>query len=141
MPANRNIVDQMKDRQRAMFRVALDPLRYGLTLKRIEIESGLNYDSIRNYAAGETIMPITALDCLVGVIPGELLSLLMPQGWAIVQVPEQIDHDELAGLFCDYLQAKEAAHHPQSEAGRDIGPNENASLNSKVVQLPLGRVA
>lgn len=142
MTRNPRILEQMRERQRRMFRIALDPLRYGLTLKAIELDSGLGYDSLRNYASGETIMPLTALDALTGVVPDELLSLLLPGNRAIVQVPEEIDHDELADAFTAYLHDKNAAHHPESECGRDIGPNERAALNAKVVQLPLcGRVA
>lgn len=51
MPSNPKIVEQMKDRQKRVFRIAQDPARYGLTLKAISIDSGLGYDSVRNYAA------------------------------------------------------------------------------------------
>lgn len=34
-----------------------------------------------------------------------------------------------------YLAAKNAAHHPESEAGRDIGPGEESALNRKAVCL------
>ena len=129
------------DRQERMFRVACDPKRYALSLKLIAIDSGLHYDSVRDYAAGKTIMPITALDALVGVIPDELLSLLFSGNRAIVQVPEQIDHDELEKALLDLLATKAAAHHPESECGREIGPNERAALDSKVVQLPIAKVA
>lgn len=141
MPSSRNISEQMRDRQQRMFRIAMDPARYGLTLKAISLDSGLNYDSLRGYSSGETIMPVTALDCLIGVIPDELLSLLFSNGRALVQVPEDINHDELADAFADYLKDKNDAHHPESECGRDLGPNETAGLNAKVVHLPLGRVA
>ena len=129
------------DRQERMFRVACDPKRYALSLKLIAIDSGLHYDSVRDYAAGKTIMPITALDALVGVIPDELLSLLFSGNRAIVQVPEEIDHDELEKALLDYASTKAAFHHPESEMGRDLGPNELATLSNKVVQLPVGRAA
>jgi hypothetical protein len=137
MVHNLTIVEQMRERQKRMFRVAMDPARYGLTLKAIEIDSGIPYASLRNYASGDTIMPITAVDALTGVVPDELLSLLFSGNRAIVQVPEEIDHDELADAFADYLHEKNAAHHPASEAGRDLGPNETANLNNKVVHLPI----
>ena len=129
------------DRQERMFRVACDPKRYALSLKLIAIDSGLHYDSVRDYAAGKTIMPITALDALVGVIPDELLSLLFSGNRAIVQVPEQIDHDELEKALLDLLATKAAAHHPESECGREIGPNERAALDAKVVHLPIVKAA
>lgn len=142
MPRNPKIVEQMRDRQKRVFRIAMDPQRFGLTLKMIEADSGLGYDSLRNYASGDTIMPLTALDALVGVIPDELLSLLLPGDRAIVRVPDDVDHDGLADAFADFLKAKNDFHHPESEAGRDLGPNERAALSRKVVHLPIkGRVA
>jgi hypothetical protein len=53
----------------------------------------------------------------------------------------EVDHDELADAVADYLHEKNAAHHPESEAGRDIGPTEKARLDSKVVALPIARRA
>jgi hypothetical protein len=119
---------QILDRQRRMFRIAQDPTRYGLTLKMIAADSGLGLDSVRNYAAGETVMPLTAIDALVEVLPDELLSLLLPMGRAIVQVPDGVNHDEAAAGMLAYLADKADAHRPDSEAGRDIGPNEHARL-------------
>lgn len=118
-----------------MFRIAQDPQRYGLTLKMIQADSGLGYDSLRNYASGETVMPITALDALVGVIPDELLSLLLPAGHLIVAVPEGVDFDEIEKAARELLAAKGQAHHPASEAGREIGPGENVVLLGKVARL------
>jgi hypothetical protein len=142
MVHNLTIVEQMRGRQKRMFRVAMDPARYGLTLKAIEIDSGIPYASLRNYASGETIMPITAVDALTDVIPDELLSLLFSGERALVKVPGEIDHDELADAFADYLHHKNAAHHPDSPAGRDIADCERSALDNKVVHLPLrGMVA
>lgn len=119
---------QILDRQQRMFRIALDPTRYGLTLKMIAADSGLGLDSVRNYAAGETMMPLFALDALVGVLPDELLSLLLPAGRAIVQVPEEVNHDEAAAGMLAYLAEKASSHRHDSEAGPAIGPGEHARL-------------
>lgn len=129
------------DRQERMFRVACDPRRYALSLKLIAMDSGLHYDSVRDYAAGKTIMPLTALDALTGVVPDELLSLLFSKGRAVVQVPEMLDHDELERAFLDYAATKAAAHHPDSPAGRDIADCERETLDRKVVHLPIVRNA
>lgn len=129
-----------KETQERIFRIAQ---RNGLTLKAISLDSGIPYSTLRGYAgnSGETAeMPVSALRKLVGVIPDELLSLLLPDGRVIVRVPEDMDLDRLAEDFADFLAAKNAAHHPESECGRDIGPNEHAELSAKVVSLPLGRV-
>jgi len=126
---------QILDRQRRVFRIAQDPTRYGLTLKMIAADADLKPDSVRNYAAGETVMPLTALDALIGVLPDELLSLLLPAGRVIVRIPEGVDHDEIEAAARDFLAAKGAAHHPLSEDGRDIGEKEQALLDSKVAHL------
>lgn len=139
MPCNPKIVEQMRDRQARVFRMALDPQRYGLTLKMIEADSGLDYDSLRNYAAGKTTMPITAVDALIDVIPDELLSLLFSSGRVIVKAPEEIDHDQIGEAMSDYLIAKHAAHHPESEAGREIGPTEDQRLRTKFAVVAGGK--
>lgn len=64
-------------------------------------------------------------------LPSDLLSLLLPDGFVIVRAPEQMNHDEIAEAMHDFLQAKERAHHPDSEAGREIGPNESETLRGK----------
>lgn len=129
---NDKTILQMRDRQQRVFRIACDPTRYGLTLKLIAMDAGLGYDSVRDYAAGKATMPITALFALVGVIPDELLSLLLPEGRLIVQVPTEIDHDSACEAMRDYVDAKERAHHPESEAGREIGPGEDLTLRGKL---------
>jgi hypothetical protein len=137
MTINRTITEQVKDRQKLVFRLACDPLRYGMTKKAISADSCIGYDSLCDYANGETEMSLSALVRLIGVLPNELLSLLLPEGQAIVAVPEGVDHDELAQEMVDYLAEKQAAHRPESEAGPAIGPGENAKLSAKVVQLPI----
>lgn len=141
MPSNPKILDQMRERQKAMFRIAQDPARFGLTLKVISMDSGLGYDSLRNYASGDTIMPITALDALVGVIPNQLLSILLPDGFQIVRVSEEINHDEIAEWAEHYAATKLAAHRADSECQEQIGPSEKRDLDNAVVQFPGGRAA
>ena len=86
-------------------------------------------------------MPVSALRKLVGVIPGELLSLLLPDGFAIVQVPENIDHDEIASACRAYIDAKDRAHHPESPAGREIAPCEDDELRGKFAVVTGGKAA
>jgi hypothetical protein len=124
--------------QEDIFRVVCDPLRYGETLKSISAKSGIPYGTLRSYAghSGETHeMPVSAQYKLVGIIPDELLSLLLPGGRVIVKAPEHLDHDELAECFHDYLQTKERAHHPDSPAGRDIAPCEDNVLRGKFAKV------
>lgn len=126
---------QILDRQKRMFRIAQDPTRYGLTLKMIAADADLGLDSVRNYAAGETVMPMTALDALVDVLPDELLSLLLPAGHAIVSVPEGICHDEIEKAAREFLAAKGEAHHPESPGGRELAECEVVTLNRKAAKL------
>lgn len=126
---------QILDRQRRMFRIAQDPTRYGLTLKMIAADAALNYKSLVNYAAGDTEMPLSALDALVGVLPDELLSLLLPAGHAIIRIPEGLDHDELESACRDFLAAKGKAHHPASPGGREISDCEAKSLSKAAARL------
>jgi len=112
----------------------------GPTLKQVSYDSGIGYTTLQTYFTNEanakpSAMPLAALRLLTKAVPLELLSLLLPDGYRIVRVPEAIDHDALCEHLVDYLATKQAAHHPESEAGRDIGPNEKAALDGKVVTL------
>jgi predicted transcriptional regulator len=118
-----------------MFRIAQDPTRYGLTLKMIAADSGLNSQSVRNYAAGETEMPLSALDALIGVMPSELLSLLLPGGYLLMRAPDGVDYDEYEKHCRTFLSLKGEAHRHDSPDGRDISVCEDAKLKLAVVPL------
>lgn len=45
------------------------------------------------------------------------------------------DHDDLAGQCIDFAAEYSGARHPESEAGVDIGPNENDRLTKKARHL------
>ena len=133
MARNSDIIRVVMDTQARIFRLA--ERDHGLTRKAISLDSGIAYDSICNYAKGETQMPVSALYALIGVIPNELLSLLLPTGFAIVRAPDGLDHDELETAARDYLAAKGAAHHPNSPAGREISACEQAALDRQATHL------
>lgn len=120
-----------------MFRIALDPARYGLTLKIIAADSGLGYDSLRNYAAGETVMPLTAIDALCDVLPDRLLSLLFREGKQVVSIPDDIDHDAVGEWAEAYASKKLASHRADSECGVQIGPGEHQDLSATVAMFPV----
>jgi hypothetical protein len=116
--------------------------RRGIPLKVVSCDSGIPYQTLLTYfppegGARPVMLPMSAVYCLLTgkAISDDLLSLLLPAGRAIVQIPEGIDHDEVEAAARDFLAAKGAAHHPLSEAGRDIGPGEAAVLSKKVVSL------
>ena len=140
MASEGNIPHCTKSTQERIFRIAQ---REGLTLKAISLDSGIPYSTLRSYAGnnGETAeMPVSALYKLVGVIPDELLSLLLPEGRSIVLVPENVDVDEVADWAEKFGAKKLASHRKDSECEEQIGPNEHAELMGLVVQFP-GAVA
>lgn len=128
-----DIVSRQKREQERMFRLAQRD--HGLTLKAISLDSGLGYTTVQSYARGEAVMSIAALFKLVGVMPDELLSLLLPDGRHIVQAPEEIDHDKLCELATDYVATKAAAHRVDSPEGVKIAPCEDQTLKGKVIRL------
>lgn len=131
MAVERDISQVQRQTQERIFRVAL---AQGLTLKAISLDSGIPYSTLRTYAGqnGSTaIMGVDALFKLVGVIPDELLSLLLPGGRVIVRVPDEIDHDEMEEMCRSYLAEKGRAHHPDSPAGRELSECEIVKLNAK----------
>lgn len=109
--------------------------RRGISLKQVSFDSGIPYPTLQSYFPAEgsrdpAVMPTSGLFCLVGALPDDLLSLFLPDGRVIVSVPEGVDHDRVAPALRDYLRAKDEAHHPDSEAGRDIGPGEDKALRT-----------
>lgn len=132
-----DIPDRQRTTQERIFRLAQRD--HGLTLKAISLDSGIGYTTIQSYASGGSVMSIASLFALVGVIPDELLSLLLPEGRVIVQAPDALDHDDIERACRDFLTAKGEAHHPESPAGRDIADCEREALDVKVVQIR-GRV-
>jgi hypothetical protein len=130
----------VRESQRAIRR---EMERRGISLKQVQYDGG--WDTVSTVASyfplGDTakpaIMSAAALRRLVHTkaLPLDLLSLMLPPGFQIVRAPEEIDHDDFETLCRDYLAAKGRAHHPDSEAGREIGPGEQDTLDGKVVQL------
>lgn len=121
--------------QERIFRIAL---RNGLTLKAISLDSGIPYNTVRSYAgSGCEIaeMPVSALRKLVGVVPDELLSLLLPDGRTIVRLPDGVDLDDFEDACRDFLDTKCKAHHENSPAGRELSDCEHEALACKVIPL------
>ena len=134
-------VEIIRDLQRTI-REKLDDRR--ITLKHIAAKSGIPLPTLSSYFPGNehgkvprtpAQLPASAIKRLCGVLPDDLLNLLFPDGFAIVRIPEGVDYDEVSAICRDFIDTKEKAHHPESEAGRDIGPNENATLGAKVTVL------
>jgi len=132
MPADIDISARQKRVQQSVF---LEANNRGLTIKVIHFDTGVSQDTLRSWARGEAVMSIAGLFSLVGVIPDDLLSMLLPEGRQIVQLPDDLDHDALSDLAADYLSAKAAAHHANSPAGIAIASCEREVLDRKVTAL------
>ena len=127
--------------QERIFRIAV---RGDLSLKAISLDADIPYNTVRSYAGSgcKTVeMPVSALRKLVGVIPDELLSLLLPPERAIVAVPDGIDMDDFESMCRDFLETKGKAHHADSPAGREISDCERAKLAVKIVPIRGGVAA
>lgn len=127
----------VRERQAAIRR-ELD--RRGLSLKTISFDSRIPYSTLVSYFPADSLrqpvmLPVSAAFALCGALPDDLINLLAPDGYAIVRVPAGIDYDEVSRQCRDFLSLKEEFHHPESEAGRDLGPTEEAKLSSNVVAL------
>jgi hypothetical protein len=115
--------------------------RRGIALKAVAYDSGIPMPTLLSYFPGgerePSVLPATALFKLLAgnALPHDILSLILPDGEQIVRLPEEVDHDEIEAVARDFLATKGAAHHPDSEAGREIGPNEADALNEKVAHL------
>ena len=132
----------MRDRQRAIRR-EID--RRKLHLKVIAFDSGIPYDTLVSYFPGgerhPAELPSSAVFKLCGALPDDLINLLCPSGFAVVRIPNDVDYDAINQHCMDFLSEKCAAHHPESEAGREIGPTEQARLSAKVVSIRSGAAA
>lgn len=135
--------------KRAQIAVRQEMDRRGISLKVVAADAGIPYATLASYLPADRLaepaqIPGGAIYSLAAgnALPSDLLSLLVPDGWAIIRAPEGVNHDELADAMADYLHTKNAAHHPESPAGREISDCERAMLDGKVVHLPLaGKVA
>lgn len=131
----RDITHVTRETQERIFRVCQDR---GLTLAAISAESGVPLSTLRTYAGlnGATaVMGVDKLYMLIGIVPDELLSLLLPPLRAIVRVPDGLDHDEIEKAARDFLACKGEAHHPDSPGGREISDCEHAALTGRAVRL------
>lgn len=142
----RDATDIVRDRQRAIRR-EMD--RRGILLKQVQLDGGWDtVSTVSSYFpqpesnAQPATMSIAALYKLLDTeaLPSDLLSLLLPPGFQIVRAPEEIDHDTVEELARSYLAEKGKAHHPDSEAGREIGPGEEDRLDGKALRL-VGSIA
>lgn len=138
MADNTNIVRAMRERQRTIRR-QLDVRN--ISLKGLSMDSGIGYSTLLSYFpnpegdAEPAQLPVSALYMLCGHVPDDLLSLLLPDGRAIIVIPEGTDYDEYEKHCRTFLRIKGEAHHPASPDGRDISECEEDKLDLAIVPL------
>jgi hypothetical protein len=127
--------------QLAMFRLA--ERDHGLSLKIIQLDTGIPYGTLRSYVSG-TAMPVSALLKLAKVIPAHLINLMLdPGGKALTDAePDEADLDDavIAGLELAIKWAK--ARHPRSSSGIAIDHTERPDIERAVAAATaaVGRV-
>lgn len=127
----------VKERQSAIRR-ELD--RRGVSLKAISFDSNVPYSTLLSYFPEEggrdpAMMPVSVLFRLIGIIPNDVLSLLLPSAHVIMRVPEGLDHDDVEDAARDFLAVKGKAHHPESPGGRELADCEQADLDKLASRL------
>lgn len=125
-------------RRQAAIRRELD--RRLIAMKVVSQDSGIPYGTLLTYFPADTDkqpaqIPGSAIFALAPVLPTDLMSLLLPDGFQVVRAPEDINHDEIADVMADYLTTKQHAHHPESPAGREISNCEDNVLDGKFSQV------
>lgn len=137
MCVNDRIADRIKSKQSTAFRLA--ERDFGQKHKDIAEDAGMSVNSVGAYARGETVMGLAQYYKLCGVVSNELLSLMLPPGFAIVNVPENLDHDEIMRSIAEYSMLKYEAHRADSPDGEKISECEDAKLRAKFAAIAGGR--
>lgn len=139
---NQNMCAETQNVLRAQLVVALEIRRRGYVMKVIAAQAQMHINTFLSYFPADqnakpAQLPLGAFNQLekTGALDADLLGLLLNDGRQIVQAPEGIDHHAFAKVVREYLAMKSDAHHPTSESGADIGPNEDAELSSKVASI------
>jgi len=135
MSADDPIVSFIVDTQIKIFDDARHELQ--LTIPAIAERAKLPVPTVNAWAQGRNTLSLWGVKKLLRVkeLAPFLSRLFAPEEYALIGVMAGIDYDEVSAACRDFIDAKEKAHHPDSECGRDIGPTENKVLSSKVVRL------
>jgi len=134
-------ITNMRDTLKAI-RLELD--RRNVSMKVCASNAEVGYSTwLSWFPAGGTpqVPSLAAIPALAKRLPPDLFDMLFPDGMHCAPCPDGIDFDEFAARCRAFLGAKDAAHHPDSPAGRDISPCEEERLKGKVVSIPMGKVA
>jgi hypothetical protein len=108
--------------RQAAIRRELD--RRGIALKAVGFDSGIPYATLLTYfpqegGARPVMLPAAAIYALTNgkAIPLDLLSLLVPAGYAVIALPDGLDLDELDAACRAVVAEKAKAHRSDSPGG------------------------
>lgn len=125
----------IRDTQIKLFDDARHDLQ--LSLPKIAAQAKLPLTTVNAWAQGRNVLSLWGVKKLLrveGLAP--LLSRLFePEEYALIGLASGVDHDEFAAHCRAFISEKDAAHHPESEDGREIGPNEDMRLRVCRTQL------
>lgn len=129
-------------RAQLVIRSELD--RRGYQMKVVAADANIHPNTLGSYFpadrnADPAQIPMGAVYALIGAIPADLLSLLLPDGWHLVEAPADIDHDDLAAGCIDYASAHARARHPDSPGGVDIVDCEDSDLKGRAARLKVAK--
>lgn len=118
-------------------------LELQLTIAEIARQARLGKPTVDAWAQGRNGLTLWGLKKLLRVkgLAPYLSRLFEPEEFALVGYTIGTDHDDLAEKVRDWLAEKDHAHHPESEAGREIGPGEDSRLRSKFAVISGGIAA
>jgi hypothetical protein len=142
MPQHSDRIIQLTLRaQERVFRLAARD--YGLTLKAISLDSNIPYETLRSYAGhknDQAVLPVSAVNKLIGVIPDDLLSHLFEPGNRQLVVSDDDNELDALGEHADAVAAEvRRARHPMSDGGTDITDAEASKI--RTIATKLRRVA
>ena len=139
VPENTILQDEIEVVRELQQTIRRELNRRRTALKAVGYDSGIGYSTLVTYFPDGVEKPhalsVAALRRLCFALPADLLSVLLPDGFQIVRVPENVDHDEISEAVRDWLATKDRAHHPDSPAGRDISECEDNVLRGKFARV------
>ena len=112
--------------------------RLGMPLKVYASDAGIKDRTFMSYFqhTGErSVMPVTALRNLCGVLPERVLSLFLPDGFQIVRAPGAVDYDLLGQKCAEFAALKNEVHGVNSPGQREISECEQARLDELAAEI------
>lgn len=93
--------ERIKRKQAAVFRLARRD--FDMTQHDIAEETGIHANSIGNYARSEQIMGFSSFFKLCETVPARLLSMMLPRGFQLHRVPEEVPHEAVSKLINQHI--------------------------------------